>query len=384
MNPATLLARPANEVRASETLLRALPLLRAIAAGGGLVFLAGLVFAPERAWAGFLMGFAYFVGLSLSGAVFIALLTMAGAGWWTPLRRIPEAMTTALPYGAILALVLLAGVHSLYEWSHASTVASDELLARKSGWLNVPFFAARLLLCFAIWIPLSRRLARAGRASIDEDDRVLARRRLVLACWFVPLFALTWSVASFDWLMSLEPHWFSTIYALLTLSGLALAGLAACIVLAVSTGRSERMGHVVTRDHLDDLGKLAVAFSLFWVYIRYCQYMLVWYTNIPEETGWYVARGEGLWAVLEPVNVALNWAIPFFLLMPKASRRSRTVMVRVAAAMLAGRAVDLYLLAGPPILGPDPSYAAWEIGPIVGAIALFFWIAARALSKRSE
>ncbi|MFN0007113.1 MAG: hypothetical protein ACKVXR_04330 [Planctomycetota bacterium] len=384
MSPATFLARRASDLRVAEASPRSLPLLRTIAIAGGLAFLAGLVFAPERAWAGFLMGFVYFVGLSLSGALFIALLTMAGARWWIPLRPIPEAMSTALPYGGILALVLLAGVPSLYEWSHASAVASDHLLLHKSAWLNVPFFAARLLLCFAIWILLSRKLAQAGREPVSHDGPARARRNLVLACWFVPLFALTWSVASFDWLMSLEPHWFSTIYALLTLSGLGLAGLAACILLAVPMIRSGRMGQLVTREHLDDLGKLAVAFSLFWVYIRYCQYMLVWYTNIPEETGWYTARGEGLWAVLEPVNVALNWAIPFFVLMPKTARRSPTVMVRVAVAMLAGHAVDLYLLAGPPILGPDPSHAAWEIGPIVGAIALFFWIAARALSKRSE
>jgi hypothetical protein len=357
--------------------------LSALSVAGGLVFLVGLLAAPERAWAGFLIGFTYFVSLGLSGVVFIALLTLAGARWWVALRRIPEAMSTALPYGALLALVLIAGVHSLYEWSHASAVASDELLQHKSTWLNVPLFAARLVACFAIWIPLSRRLVQAGREPASLDPRAYVRRNLILACWFVPLFAVTWSLASFDWLMSLEPHWFSTIYALVTLSGLGLAGLAACIVLTVSVRRSGAMRDVISRDHLDDLGKLAIALSLFWVYIRYCQYMLVWYTNMPEETGWYIARGVGVWAVLQPVNVVLNWAVPFFVLMPKQARRNPTIMVRVAAVMLVGHAVDLYLLAGPPILGPDPSSAVWELGPIIGAIALFFLIATRALSKPS-
>jgi hypothetical protein len=353
--------------------------LRATAVLGGLVFLVGLFVAPQRAWSGYLMGFVYLVGLGLAGGLFLSVLTLAGARWATALRRIPEAMTTVLPVATVAGLVLVGGVHSLYEWSHAGVVAEDPLLQGKTGYLNTGFFLLRLLAFFALWIWTTRAMVAHSRRQDADGDAAHSRRRWFAAALFLPVFAVTFSFASIDWLESLEPHWFSTIYALGTLSGLASSGLAICIIFAVLLRRGPLRG-IVNDHHLDDLGKIGIGFALFWGYIWYCQYMLIWYTNMPEETPYYVLRGQDGWRVISVVNVALNWAVPFFALMPKAVRRSEALLLRVAWVMLAGQAVHLYMLVGPGVVGASPVVGLWEIGPVVGALGLFFWLTLRGLS----
>jgi hypothetical protein len=311
--------------------------------------------------------------------LFLSVLTLSGARWATALRRIPEAMTTTLPVGALFGLALVGGVHSLYEWSHDSAVAADPILQAKSSYLNWGFFLLRLVAFFALWIWVTRGMLRASRTQDESGDRALSKRRLKWAALFLPIFAITFSLASIDWIQSIEPHWFSTIYGLVTLSGLGTSGLAVCILLAVHLKRGPLRG-VIRRDHLDDLGKIGIAFALFWGYIWYCQWMLIWYTNMPEETPYYVLRGQGAWKHLSSVNVLLNWAVPFFVLMPKAMRRNETALVRVAWVMLLGQALNLYMLVEPGLLEEGPALGLWELGPIVGALCLFFWLTLRALA----
>jgi len=352
--------------------------LGAVAALGGLAFLAGLFVAPQRAWAGYLMAFVFFVGLGLAGGLFISVLTLAGSRWATALRRIPEAMTTTLPVAALLGLALIGGVHSLYEWSHASVVAEDHLIAGKSAYLNWGFFLLRMVAFFAVWIWLTRGMVRASR---QQDLDGTGRWRLLLrAVYFLPLFAITFSLASFDWIMSIEAHWFSTIFGLITLSGLGTSGLAVCILLAVHLKRGPLRG-VITAEHLDDLGKIGIGFALFWGYIWYCQYMLIWYTDIPEETPYYVIRDLGAWKYVSWTNVTLNWGVPFFALMPKAMRRSETALVRIAWVFLVGQAVNLYMLVEPALMTEGPQLGLWELGPLVGAGCLFLLLTLRALGQ---
>jgi len=182
---------------------------------------------------------------------------------------------------------------------------------------------------------------------------------------------------------SIEPHWFSTIYGLVTLSGVGTSGLAVGIILIAHLRRQGPLRGIVNRDHLDDLGKIAIGFALFWGYIWYCQYMVIWYTDMPEETPYYVLRMSGGWKILTWTNVTLNWGVPFFILMPKAARCSATVLVRVAWVMLVGQALNLYLLVAPGLQGEVPQVGLWEIGPVVGAVAFFFWATLRGLTRAS-
>ncbi len=352
--------------------------LRSVAILGVLLFLLGLFVAPDRAWAGYLIGFVFFVGLGLSGGLFLSVLTLAGTRWATALRRIPEAMTTTLPAAALMGIVLVPGVHALYEWANEAAVADNHLLQHKAGYLNWGFWSLRLVVYFALWIWATRGMVRLSR-KLDEKDSIVSKRQILLrAIYFLPIFAVTFSLASIDWIKSIEPAWFSTIFGLITLSGLATSGLAVCILLAIYLKRGP-LRHFITMEHLDDLGKIAMAFALFWGYIWYCQYMLIWYTDMPEETPYYVIRSQGAWAHLSSLNLALNWAIPFFVLMPKAMRRSETALKRVAWVFLAGQAVNLYMLIEPALMEGGPQLGLWEIGPLVGSLCFFLWLTLRAL-----
>lgn len=348
---------------------------------GALVFVLGLFVDPQRAWSGYLMGFVYFAGLGLAGGLFLSILTLSSARWATALRRVPEAMTSSLPYALGFGLLLICGISSLYEWSHSSVVAGDELLEGKAVYLNGTFFSFRILLYFSLWIWLTRGMVNASRRQDHGDDASVEKARFKYAALFLPIFAVTFSLASVDWIQSLEPHWFSTIFGLITLSSIATSGLATAILIAVYLRRRGAWRGVLSNDHLDDLGKIGIAFSLFWGYIWFCQYMLIWYTNMPEETPYYALRHQGSWQVLTWVNVTLNWAVPFFVLMPKAARRSSAVLARVALVMLAGQALNLYIQIVPPLAGPEPVFGLWELGPVVGAIAFFFWCTLRGLSR---
>jgi len=343
---------------------------------GGIVFLLGLVLAPGRAWSGYLIGFTYFVGLAVAGPFFLAVLYLAGARWSSSLRRIPEALTSALPVGLCLGLLLITGTHSLYEWTHDSVVSGDHLLEHKSAWLNEFGFAVRMILYFALWIYLGRRLVRRSSMSDVAGD-------LRSSAVFMLAFALTFSLACVDWIQSLDPHWFSTMFALRVLSGVGCTGLAVCTVALVSFRRRGTLRDVVTRDVMDDLGKILLGLSLFWAYIWYCQYMIIWYTNIPEETGYYLLRQQGNWGVLAQANLVINFAVPFLALMFRAWRRNGLVLRRIAGWILIGHVLDLFIMIAPPIQGDEPSFGLWELGPIVGILALFTWLMLRALGRSS-
>lgn len=347
----------------------------ATAATGGVAFVASLVLAPDSAWAGFLVAFHLFTGLALAGPLFVALLTAAGARWWTPVRRVPEAMASAIPAAAGLGIVMLLGATSLFEWSHPALVERDPVLAEKSAWLNVPFFSARLVVCFALWFAAWRWLASARPGSKSAVARSAA---------FVAVFAVTYSVASVDWLMSLEPHWASTIYALLTLAGLGLSGLAVATIAVVLLRRAGPGRGAVTDDLLHDLGRLLFSLAMFWGYVRFCQWMLIWYTNIPEEAAWIAARQRGGWGALAVVNALLNCGIPFAALLFRATRRSGKALLRVAAVILVGRVTDLFVLGGPALPGCADGPGLLALLPPLGALGLFGWIFVRGLEREER
>jgi hypothetical protein len=321
------------------------------------------------------------VGLAVSGTLFVAIAYVSNARWCVVLRRLPEAMAGTLPYAAGIGLVLIFGVHSLYAWSHPAVVSSSHLLEHKAGWLNLSGFSLRMLACFALWIWLTQRLIRESRAQDGDGDRIHQARNLKNGALFMAVFAITWSLASVDWFESLQPEWFSTIFALQTVSGAATSGLALVMLLAVLLRRHGPLRAVVREEHLDDLGKLAMALSLFWVYIWFCQYMLIWYGNMPEETMYFQIRAEAGWPVLNAVSLILNWAVPFFVLMPKRVRRSGAVILRVAVAMLLGRFLDLYVMIAPPLMPDGPAFGIWELAALTGCLALFVFALRRALAR---
>lgn len=354
-------------------------------------FLCALVFAVgllgqesrERAMGGLLMGFAHAVSIALAGGLFLAVLRLANARWATSVRRLPEGLAAGLPVLGFLGLVLIGGVPVLYDWAHESHVVGDRVLEGKADYLNWFAFSVRLVAYFALWTWLLRGMLVHSRRQDEDGDPRHHRARFVYAALFMPVFAITYSLASVDWVQSLEPHWFSTSFALITLSSAACSGLAVCVLLGLWLRKRGELRGAFRDDQLDDLGKITIGFALFWGYMWYCQYMLIWYTNMPEETPYYALRMEGGWEHVAKICILLCWAVPFFVLMPKRARRSAAVMGRVAVVALLGQVVNWYWLVGPAVIGEHPAVGIWDLAPVVGAFALLAWGVLRGLSRAS-
>ncbi len=343
-------------------------LMKWLALVGVVTLLAGWFLAPQRTWANLLLVSLYAVGLGLGGAFFIALQYACNAGWAVAIRRVPEAMCKLLPIGALgIAAVLVFG-SALYPWTSAAP--GDHLLfGFKGTWLSRPFFVIRGLAYLALWIGLAATLVGISRRQDDDRDPRHTHANRRVSGVFLVVFALTLSLASFDWIMSLEPHWYSTIFAAYNFAGLFVSTLAAMVLVCVWLRRRGVFRAVLTEDHLHDLGKLLLAFTTFWAYIWFSQYMLIWYADIPEETTYFIRRQHGAWGSLFLLNFAVNWVVPFFVLLPRGAKRDRATMVKVAALLLVGRWLDLYLMVLPPVLGAVPSIGLVEIGILLGAVA---------------
>jgi len=344
----------------------------AIVAAGTAAAAAGLVLDPQRTWADLLVNGYYMLALALAGVVFVALQHLCGAAWSANMRRVAEAMTAALPAAALLMLALFFGRGTLY-------AAHVDLPSPKGWYLATPFFFGRMALFVAAWTAFAWSMRRTSLRQ-DRDGAGAHHRRLVrLSAAFLVVFAVSFSLASFDWLMTLTRNWSSTIFAIYAFAGLLAGGVAAMTLTTVLLLERGYLADVVNEHHLHDLGKLLFAFSTFWAYIWLSQYLLIWYGNLPEETPYYLVRTSGAWIVPFLLNVAVNWLVPFLALMPRESKRNRQVLKWIAIVVLAGRWLDLYI-AVMPVLFPSPAVHALDLAIAAGCAAAFFLLVTRALA----
>ncbi|MCC7540239.1 MAG: hypothetical protein IT379_28730 [Deltaproteobacteria bacterium] len=330
----------ASAVAADGVVRRGRYLLAAVAGAAALAWAVGLYIEPKRGWASLLMVAFMLLSLALGAVCFVALQHVSGARWSVPVRRVAEAIGTTLPVGAVFLLPIGLGLGTLYHWTHAD--GHDPVLAAKSWWLNLPFFVGRSLVYLAVWAFLAFRLWRGSVAQDVDGDPSHTRSNVRWSVGFLLLFAPTFSAAAFDWLMSLDPHWASTMFALYQFSGAFVSGLALLLVVVVLLRRAGRLPNVGVA-HLHDLGRLLFGFSSFWAYLWFCQLMLIWYANIPEETGWYLRQWHGGWGLVSIIVPVLLWVIPFFGLMRRESKRNESTLLHVAACVLVGRWLDLGL-----------------------------------------
>jgi hypothetical protein len=355
-------------------------LLQAMAAAGVVTLLAGALLEPQRTWANLLLAGSYVLGLSLAGLVFVALHYVCGASWSTAFRRVPEAMAALLPWAAAPFGLILAVSPWLYPWFE-STHGGQPSMWFKELWLSPAFFVARSLLYLAAWIAFALAIVRASRRQDADGDERHTRGNARLAAAFLVVFGVTFWLASYDWIMSLEPHWYSTMFGVYQFAGLLPSGLAMITILVIWLEKLGPLRGVLNEEHLHDLGKLLFAFSTFWMYIWFCQYMLIWYANIPEETAHYVRRLHGFWEPAFLLNFLLNWGVPFLVLLHVPAKRSRGMLLKVCWVILVGRWVDLYLMILPAIAGEQPVFGVWEIGWMLGAAGLFFLALFHVLAK---
>ncbi|AKJ01776.1 quinol:cytochrome c oxidoreductase quinone-binding subunit 2 [Archangium gephyra] len=341
---------------------------------------AGLALSPTRGFSSLLINGFFFLTLALGGAVFLALNSVANAGWYTVFKRIPEAFASYVPVGAASLLVVLAGLPSLYLWARPGVMETDHLLHQKAAFLNAPGFAIRMAVMLAIWAFFTWRLRRNSLAQDSEASPRPTRRNVATSAVFLVLFAITFCLASFDWLMSLEPHWFSTIYGLYNIAGMLASSVAAITVAVVLMKRSGLMKEINT-SHLHDLGKLMFGFATLWAYLWFSQFLLIWYSNIPEETVYFIHRMHGGWEPLFYLNLALNWALPFVLLLPKPAKRNPSHLCFVAGVMLAGRWLDLHLMISPANMPEYAGVGVWDAAGLLGLGALFVLTVTRTMGS---
>jgi hypothetical protein len=317
----------------------------AILGGGSLA--AGLFLEPEQAWANILLLSNYLAGLSLGGLVLVSLSYVTGARWSVPLRRLPEALAVALPVATVGLVLVLVLRPSLYSWSISLPAEEENASALRALWLDPPFFLIRALVYLAIWLTFAVAIVWTSRRQDQTGDPALTRRNVRLSAAFLVAFGVTCWLASADWLMSLEPDWSSTVFGVYNFAGLFVSALAAVTLLAICLRRHSALQSYVTKDHLHDLGTLLFSFSSFWMYTWFCQYMLIWYTNHPDETTYFRRRWDGAWPDLLLLDLVLNWGIPFLVLLFRAAKRSPLILAAMCILILVGRWIDLFLMIFP-------------------------------------
>ncbi|MEK7484146.1 MAG: hypothetical protein AABZ60_07425 [Planctomycetota bacterium] len=344
------------------------------------VFWIGITKFPERIWLNFLMNNFYFLSISMIGAVFIAIHYLGSSAWLTVLRRVPEAMTAYLPVGAVLMLFLLFGTHSLYHWSHTEAVAQDAILQQKSAFLNTTGYTIRMILFLVLWIVLVRQLVKNSCEQDKNGALAYTQKNTRLSAIFLILFALTFTLASIEWIMSLDPHWYSTIFPWYVFSSVLAGGTALMIFLLLMI---QKKGYLKEANeyHLHDLGKYLFAFSFFWGYLWYSQYMLIWYSNIPEEVHYFTQREHQGWYILFLLNPLINLVLPFCFLLPAAAKKKTVHLMRVCLFVVAGHWFDFYLMVMPSGMKEGPQFGWIEVFMGLGFFSLFLILVHRKFQK---
>jgi hypothetical protein len=314
---------------------------------GGLLSLVGLWLTPAQFFQSYLTAYMFVLGVTLGCLALGMVHQLSGGAWGVVIRRPIGAASRVLPVLTGLFLPIVLGMRHLYEWTNADLVAHDEILQHKHAYLNTPFFLVRAATYFLVWNGLSYFL---NAWSLEQDrtgDPRLARRMQLISAGGLVAYGLTITFASFDWLMSLEPHWFSTIYGVLIIGGQGLSAMAFLIVALVWLSRRPPLGNIVVPSHLHDLGNLLLAFVMLWAYFSFSQYLIIWSGNLPEEIAWYLHRLQTGWRVIGVTLVVLHFVAPFCLLLSRRVKREAELIVIVAAGILIARLVDLFWLVAP-------------------------------------
>jgi hypothetical protein len=342
----------------------------------------GVLADPQRVWPNLLVNGFYAASLGVSAIFFLAAQRATGARWSASLRRIPEAFMPLVSIASIMILALFFGRQILYPWSRPGAMAGEPAIAGWARYLQPPWVFTRMVLVFAAWM-LFAWLFRKFSLQQDRHPELaltLHQKMTRYAVMFVPVFAITLTIGAFDWLISTDPRWFSTMYAVYVFAGTFVQGIAAVTLAIVLLKERGPLRDSVSDHQLHDLGKMLFAFSTFWAYIWVCQYLLIWYGNIPDEVTHYVARTNGPWLFLFALNLMANWVAPFLVLLSVRAKCTTRVLKVIAVLLLGGHWLDLYLLATPSVWSA-PKFGPLEITIAAGYLALIFLVFTRRLGQ---
>ena len=333
----------------------------------------------ERAIFNYLVTYMMIVSIGLGSLFLIALEYIAGADWSTPFRRIPEFFAGLLPVLLILVIPLFVFNHDLFHWAHKEAVADDKILQGKAPYLNVTFFIVRTFIFIGLWTLFYWLMTRNSRKQDETKDQTLTKKNIQLSAIFIPVFALSLTFTAIDFMMSLEPHWFSTIFGVYFFAGTVVAALAAVTIAVILLKEKGYFGPWMTDDHLFSLGALLFAFINFWAYIAFSQFLLIWYADLPEETFWFLTRWNGGWIFFSILLIITNFAVPYFALLTQPSKKNPKILKFIAVWLLFAHLIDLFWLIMPNMESMKTGYAFdWIdlVFPIAGIgliILVFNW-----------
>jgi hypothetical protein len=332
---------------------------------------------PEQFFRSYLMAYMFWLGVVMGCLAILMMHYLVGGRWGLVIQRLLEAGTRLLPLILVLFIPIIFGIPTLYAWARPAGDAQHELSALQQVYLQVPFFLARAGLYFAVWLVLAFFLNRWSRQQEHAPDplviRIRQRRLGLLSGGGLVLYGLTMTFAAVDWLMSLEPQWFSTAYGLVVITGQLLVAMAFAILVMAWLSRDEPYASVASPELWRDLGNLLLAFVMLWAYIAFSQFLIIWSGDLPEENRWYLHRAHGGWNWVAVALVVLHFAVPFVLLLSRQITRRAQPLATVAAVLFGIHLVDAFWLVMPSFF-PSQLHVHWL--DIVLPIAMGgFWLA---------
>jgi hypothetical protein len=342
----------------------------------------------NRPWAALFHNAFFFMALGLGAIFFLGIQYVASVGWSVVLNRIMEAVGLFMVVpGIVILLIVIAGgmhMHHLWHWMEPGIMDSnqpnyDEIIAGKQAYLNFGFFMLRSVIYIAGWAIAMRSFRKLSLREDREGGTEIYRKQVRNAAIFTVFFAVTSSMAAWDWVMSIDTHWFSTLFGWYTFAGIFVSALAG---LALLTSYLKSKGYLdeVNENHLQDLGKFVFAFSIFWTYLWFSQYMLIWYSNIPEEVTYYMQRFDE-YKVATLTALALNFLVPFLLILPRESKRNLGLLSMAAIIVLIGHWIDHFVMIMPGSVGPHFGLGYAEVGGFLLFAGLYIYVVFTNLSK---
>ncbi len=336
---------------------------------------------PVQAVRSYLVGYLFWLGIALGSLAILSIHHVAGGAWGAVIRRPLEAAIRTLPLLAVLFVPIASGVTLLYEWAHPGAAEHDPVIAAKAVYLNVPFFLARAATYFTAWILLAHFLNRLSLEQDRTNDPVTTRRLEMLSRGALVAYGLTVTFAAIDWVMSLEPHWFSMIFGLLIMGAQGLSAFAFAIPVLVYLRESGLLGEAVRPQQMRDLGSFLLAFVMIWAYLALSQLLIIWSANLPEEISWYLRRSVGGWRWIATSLVVFHFAVPFFVLLSRRNKQRGIILATVALWLLFGRWLEMLWLVVPSY---EPDGFSLHVLDVVAPLAVggvWLWAFCRNLAR---
>lgn len=342
-------------------------------AAGIIIGIIGFFSDHHRALLNYLMAYMFVLSIGIGSLFLIALEYVGGAYWSVPIRRVVEFLAAIIVLLPILVLPLVFNLHDIFHWAHKEVVEADAVLKGKSPYLNETFFIIRVFVVLAIWGLFYYLLIRNSNEQDKTKNQLLTKKNIILSAVFIPIFAVTITITAVDWLMSLEPHWFSTIFGVYFFASSVVASLAAITLITVLLKEKGYMHPQMVDDHLFSLGALQFAFINFWAYIAFSQYLLIWYANLPEENFWFLHRWQNGWEFLSILLIVAHFIVPYAALLPQPAKMDPKRLKFISIWILFAHFINLYWLVMPNFAGYHLSWIDLVIPlTVVGLIVLIF------------